>query len=108
MISAWWVRRSIIAVTHAALGKMAPPVLEGEVGGQEDRAPLVAAADHLEQEVGGLVVEGRIPDLIHEEQARLNVVPEPPLQGPGRPWPPRSSSRSAAVTQSTWAPWSTA
>ena len=67
----------------AAFGKTVPQSLNARLV-VEERPPLVAAAHYLEEEIGGPVVEGQIPDLVNEDQARLDAVPQPPLQGPGR------------------------
>jgi len=40
------------------------PVLEGEIGREDEALPFVAAADDLEEEVGVAVVEGEVADLV--------------------------------------------
>ena len=35
-----------------SLLKMDGPLLEGLVGGQDDRTPFIALADHLEEQIG--------------------------------------------------------
>ena len=46
------------------VGEDGVPVLEGQVGGDEQGAVLVAAADELEEEVGGPCVVGEISQLV--------------------------------------------
>ena len=52
------------ATAQEALGEDGVPLLEGQVGGEEQGAVLVAAADELEEEVGGAGVVGEVSDLI--------------------------------------------
>ena len=62
------------------------PQLVGLVGGQDDRASLVALADDLEEEIGTGLVEGQVSKLVHAEQVRGDVLPElglEPLGGLG-------------------------
>jgi len=47
-----------------------PPLLEREVRRDEERAPLVAAADDLEEEIGRPVVVGQIPKFIAARDKR--------------------------------------
>ena len=44
------------------------PLLVGEVGGEDDRAQLVAAADNVEEQVGGAAVAGDVAELVEDEQ----------------------------------------
>jgi len=44
------------------------PLLEGAVGGDDDRAALVAAGDEREQQVRGLALERQVADLVDDEQ----------------------------------------
>src|SRR5206468_6568415 len=56
------------------VGKDAVPVLEGEVGGDEQRAPLfIARVDDFVEEIGGVVVVGEVADLVDAEQVRSGV-----------------------------------
>jgi hypothetical protein len=43
------------------------PLLEGFVGGEHDGAALVALADDLEEEVCATLIDGKITELIKEE-----------------------------------------
>ena len=45
---------------------------------------LVAAADDLEEEVGGVGIVGEVPNLIDGEQGGACVVAEAALEGRGR------------------------
>ena len=47
----------------------AAPGREGEVAREDQRGPLVARGDQLEEEVGGVLVEGQVADLVDDEQA---------------------------------------
>jgi hypothetical protein len=49
------------------------PLLEGFVGGQNDRAPLVALANDLEEQVGAALVDGQVTDLVQNERGRRQV-----------------------------------
>ena len=46
------------------IGEDGVPVLEGQVGSDEQGAVLVAAADELEEEVGGASVVGEVSELV--------------------------------------------
>ena len=49
------------------------PLLEGFVGGQNDRTALVALADDLEEQVGAALVDGQVTDLVQNERRRRQV-----------------------------------
>jgi hypothetical protein len=49
------------------------PLLEGFVGGEHDGAALVALADDLEKEVGAALIDGKIADLVMEENGRGEI-----------------------------------
>lgn len=64
-----------VAVLHEAVDQgrhagstweQGTPVLEGQVGGDEQRALFVAPADDVEEEVGRALVTGQIAQLIDE------------------------------------------
>jgi hypothetical protein len=42
------------------------PLLKGQVGGDDGRAVLVAAADDVEEDVGGAAVAGQIAQLVED------------------------------------------
>ena len=65
------------------IGKDGVPVLEGEVGGDQQGAVLVAAADELEEEVGGSGVVGEVAEFVDQEQCGPRVVPETAFEGAG-------------------------
>ena len=50
------------------VGKDVAPVAVGLVRGQDDRAAAVAAADELEQELGGHAVEREVAHLVQDQQ----------------------------------------
>ena len=49
---------------RAVVGKDRRPLFEGFVGRQNDRAPFVTLADHLEKQIGAALVDGQVSDLI--------------------------------------------
>ena len=57
-----------------------PPVGEALVGGEDDRPPFIPSTDELEEQVRPLPIDGQIPNLIHDEQARDRVELELLLQ----------------------------
>ena len=65
------------------IGEDGVPVLEGQVGSDEQGAVLVAAADELEEEVGGASVVGEVSELIDHEQRGAGVVAEAAFEGAG-------------------------
>ena len=79
------------------------PAAERAVAGHDQRGPLVAVGDELEEEVGGVRVERGVADLVHDQQRvgvqRGQFLGEPP----GRPRPSVSlAAHCAAVANSTW------
>ena len=48
----WWVRRSRERAGEALGAEHLGPFVEGQIGGDQGRAPLVALAEHLEQQLG--------------------------------------------------------
>jgi hypothetical protein len=44
------------------------PLLEAAVGGDDDRAALIAAGDEREEVVGGLAFEGEVADLVDDQE----------------------------------------
>jgi len=55
-------------------------VFEGLVGGEDDRPALVALTDHLEEEIGTVLVDGQITNLIQDERLRAEVLLEFPFE----------------------------
>ena len=57
------------------------PSAEALVAGQDHRSALVAPADELEEQIGTLPVNGRVADLVHDQQpgrgVELELVIEP-------------------------------
>ncbi len=64
--------------------KNSGPIVEGEVGGDDDRPVFVTPRDDLKQEVGGSLVVGEVSDFIDAQESRFGVVLEPSLETPGR------------------------
>ena len=58
------------------IGKDGVPVLEGFVGGDQNRSTFVAAIDDLIKKVGRGSVIGKVTDFVNGEQMRLGVVIE--------------------------------
>jgi len=51
------------------VGENGRPFLEGEIGGDDDRAALVVArVDHAVEQIGGVVVIGQIRELVHKSR----------------------------------------
>ncbi len=57
--------------------------LKGQVRGHEQGTVLVAAADDLEEEVGGVGIVGEVANLIDGEQRGARVVAKAALEGAG-------------------------
>ncbi len=53
----------------AGVGEDGGPVLEGEVGRDDDGFLLVATRDDLEEEIGGAGIVGEVADLIDASSA---------------------------------------
>ena len=64
------------------IGEDGVPLLEGQVGGNEHRSVLIAAADDLKEEVGGAGVVRKIADLVNGEECGSGVVAQAALEGP--------------------------
>ena len=71
---AWCKRRSRIAVATTGSPKTLPPVADRLVRRQQDGAGLVAAADQLEEEMGGIDLERQIAKLVDDQQLRFSKV----------------------------------
>ncbi len=65
------------------VGKDAGPLTEGQVGGQDEALPFVAAADDLEEQVGVATVIGEVADFVQGQDCRVAVVTELGVQGAG-------------------------
>ena len=65
------------------VGEDGVPVFEGQVGGDEQGAVLVTAADELEEEVGGPCVIGEISHLVAHQERGPGVVPEASFERTG-------------------------
>jgi hypothetical protein len=59
-------------------------LFEGRVRRHHNRLLFIAAADDLEEQVGGVRVIGEIADLVDREQLRPQVAAETVLQSAGR------------------------
>ena len=46
----------------------ASPAGEGQVAGEDERCVLVAAGDELEEQVGGVLLEGQVADFVDDDQ----------------------------------------
>ena len=67
-ISAWWTRRSIIAVGGDVVAEDLAPGGEWLVGGDDQAGAFVAAGDEHEHQVRGLGVERDVADLVADQQ----------------------------------------
>jgi hypothetical protein len=52
------------------------PHVEAAVGGDDDRAAVVAAGDQCEEQVGSLALEWEVADLVDDEQVVALQAPE--------------------------------
>ena len=62
------------------VGEDLGPFVEDAVGGDDGRAPLIALADHLKQQVGVTLPIGHVSDLIENKQGRRGVVAQASTQ----------------------------
>src|SRR6185436_8805605 len=58
------------------------PLLEGLIGGENDRSAFVALADDLKEQVGAVLVDGEVADLVQEQKIRSQVAFELALEEP--------------------------
>ena len=56
-----------------SVGKDLVPFFEGSIGCEDQWFPLIAPVDDFVEQVGRLVIEGQIPDLIDAQQANIGV-----------------------------------
>ena len=61
----------------------ARPLLVGRVGGDDDRAALIARADYLEEQIGSALVHGQITQLVDYQKPRSNICLQRLGQGVG-------------------------
>ena len=86
MMWTWWVRRSSRAPARRSDLKTWVPLVEGQVGGNEDGTALVALAEDFEEEFhpgGGPVHEGQFVDDEEFEAGQLALEVEQPGVIPG-------------------------
>ena len=69
-----------MAAATVVSSKIVAPVGDAAVGGQDDRAVFVAAADDLEEVAGGFVGHRQVAELVDDQQ--LRAVPEAHRVGP--------------------------
>ncbi len=62
---------------HHDIGKDRTPLRDGTVMGDEEAATLVATRDQLEEEMGGIGLEGQRAQLVDDQQPWLGKVDEP-------------------------------
>lgn len=61
----------------------ARPLLVDGVGGNERGAALIAGADDLEEQIGALLVHGKVSEFVDDQQSRCNIVFERPSKRMG-------------------------
>ena len=59
------------------------PGFERPIGAHQDGAALVALGDDLEQQVGAELVDGEIPDFVHDDQRGFQIALHGALEGSG-------------------------
>ena len=64
--------------------KHGPPLLEGQVGGDDDRALFMTTADDMEEKVRGTAIARHIAKLVQDEQAGRGVAFQAALSGRNR------------------------
>lgn len=62
-------------------GERVAPLLEGEVGGDDRRALLVASADDAVEDVRGAGIAGQVAELVKDKQIGARVAAETTLEG---------------------------
>jgi hypothetical protein len=93
---AWCSGRSRIAAHHGICEHVSP-LGKAAVGGQDDRAPLVAAGHDLEDPVRRLLIHGEVTELVALEACVLRES----VGGGAAGLEPRPTDMSPAVTHST-------
>ena len=53
-----------------------PPFPEGSIRGQHDRSGFITGGNHLEQQIGPTLVDGRIAQLIEKEKTGTKITLE--------------------------------
>ena len=62
-----------MAVATTGSPKTSPPLAERAIGGDQQAAALVAPRDALEEQVGGVGLEGQVAELVDDQQLGLGV-----------------------------------
>ena len=70
-------------LTQPRVGEDLPPLGERQVGGDDDRGPLGAIGDHLEQQLGADLGERHVAELVDADQLDALPASERPAQGVG-------------------------
>ena len=84
---AWWVRRSSKAPVRRSGAEYLRPLIERQVGGHQDRAPLVALAEDFEQWLGSGLRERHEAEFVDDQKVILCQLPAG-ATGVFHPWPP--------------------
>ena len=58
------------------------PFADRAVGGDQHGTPLIAPADQLEEQVGGIRLKGQIAELVHDQQLGLGIMAQTFLKPP--------------------------
>ena len=66
---------------HHAVAHHLGPRFEALVRGDDDRDLLIELADHIEEQVGLPFLDGRVADLVDDDQLRLHDPPDPVFGG---------------------------
>jgi hypothetical protein len=78
MVSTWlWCSSRSVSRSPQRVAQHGVPVADGAVGGDQDAAPFVAAADELEQRMGGGGLKRQIAELVHNQQLGLGQLRQP-------------------------------
>jgi hypothetical protein len=73
---AWWTSRSMRAAATIASPRISPHCSKPRLEVTAIEPAFVAAGDEREQEVGGLALEGKVADLVDDEQVVALEAPQ--------------------------------
>ena len=80
---------------HLGIAEHARPFAEGEIGRDDDRGPLVEAADQMEQQLPAGLGEGQIAEFVEDDEVEAGeIIGETPLAA-------GATSASSRLTRST-------
>ena len=84
----WWVRRSSRCPGEPFRAEHVSPLVEGQVGGDQDGASFVALAEDLEEEFRAGGGQGHEAQLVDDQQSETGQLPLQGEQAAVVPGPP--------------------